>query len=47
MQETIKRNDVQFVRELLDRGLPMDPLYLLEALKAKGNDTLQAFLRNG
>ncbi|KAJ5577909.1 ankyrin repeat protein [Penicillium hispanicum] len=47
MRETIKRNDAQFVRELLDRGLPMDPLYALEAAKVKGKDTLKAFLQNG
>lgn len=47
MKEAIKRNDAQFVRELLDRGLPMDPLYALEAVKVKGKDTLKVFLQNG
>jgi hypothetical protein len=47
MQEAIKRNNTQFVRELLDRGLLMDPLYALEAVKVQGKDTLEAFLQNG
>lgn len=47
MQEAIKRNNTQFVRELLNRGLPTDPLYALEAVKVKGKDTLEAFLQNG
>ena len=47
IREAIKRNNTQFVRELLDRGLPMDPLYVLEAVKIKGKDTLKAFLQNG
>ncbi|KAE8327077.1 hypothetical protein BDV39DRAFT_205208 [Aspergillus sergii] len=40
MIEVIKRNDAQFIRELLSRGLPMDPLYALEAIKVQGKDAL-------
>lgn len=47
MIEAIKRDDVQFVKELLDRGLPMDPLYALEAVKVKGKNALEVFLQNG
>jgi hypothetical protein len=47
MIEAIKRDDVQFIKELLDRGLPMDPLYALEAVNAKAKDALEVFLKNG
>ncbi|RHZ43194.1 ankyrin repeat domain-containing protein [Aspergillus thermomutatus] len=47
MIEAIKRDDAQFIKELLDRGLPMDPLYALEAIKVKGKDALKVFLQNG
>ncbi|RHZ55673.1 hypothetical protein CDV55_101647 [Aspergillus turcosus] len=47
MIEAIKRDDAQFIKELLDRGLPMDPLYALEAVKVKGKDALKVFLQNG
>lgn len=47
MIEAIKRDNVQFIKEFLDRGLPMDPLYALEAVKVKGKDALEVFLRNG
>ncbi|KAB8276242.1 ankyrin repeat-containing domain protein [Aspergillus minisclerotigenes] len=44
MIQVIKRNDAQFIRELLNRGLPMDPRYALEAIKVQGKDALEAFL---
>lgn len=47
MIEAIKRNDVQFIKELLDRGLPMDPLYALEAVKVQGKDALEIFINDG
>lgn len=47
MTEAIKRNDGQFIRELLGRGLPMDPIYALEAIKFKGKDALESFLEYG
>ncbi|KAF3392492.1 hypothetical protein F1880_008793 [Penicillium rolfsii] len=47
MIEAIKRDDVRFIKELLDRGLPMDPLYALEAVNAKSKDALEVFLKNG
>ncbi|KAJ5246666.1 hypothetical protein N7468_001649 [Penicillium chermesinum] len=47
MIEATKRDDVQFIKELLDCGLPMDPLYALEAVNAKGKDALEVFLKNG
>lgn len=47
MIEAINLGDVRFKKELLDRGLPMDPLYALEAAKVKGTDALELFLQNG
>ncbi|KAE8337821.1 hypothetical protein BDV24DRAFT_95187 [Aspergillus arachidicola] len=47
MVEVVKRNDAQFIRELLSRGLPMDPLYALESIKVQGKDALKAFLEYG
>lgn len=47
MIEAIKLDDVQFIKELLGRGLSMDPLYALEAVKVKGKDSLEVFLQNG
>ncbi|PYI31596.1 ankyrin repeat protein [Aspergillus indologenus CBS 114.80] len=47
MIEAIKLDGVQFIQELLDRGMPMDPLYALEAVKVKGKDALGVFLQNG
>ncbi|OJJ45475.1 hypothetical protein ASPZODRAFT_17692 [Penicilliopsis zonata CBS 506.65] len=47
MIEAIKRDDAQLIKELLDRGLPIDPLYALEAIKVKGKNALDIFLQNG
>ncbi|KAL1848418.1 hypothetical protein Plec18170_008016 [Paecilomyces lecythidis] len=47
MIEAIKRADAQFIKELLHRGLLMDPLYALEAVKVKGKYALEVFLQNG
>lgn len=47
MIEAIKLDKVQFIQELLYRGLPMDPLYALEAVKVKGKNALEVFLQNG
>ncbi|PYI16947.1 hypothetical protein BO99DRAFT_404678 [Aspergillus violaceofuscus CBS 115571] len=47
MIEAIKLDGVQFIQELLTRGLPMDPLYALEAVIVKGKDALGGFLQNG
>lgn len=47
MIEAIKRDNTQFIKELFDRGLPMEPLYALEAVKVKRTDTLKVFLQNG
>ncbi|EED11695.1 hspc200, putative [Talaromyces stipitatus ATCC 10500] len=47
MIEAINRADVQFIKELLDHGLPMDSLYALEAVGAKRKDALEVFLKNG
>lgn len=46
MIEAIKLDDLHFIKELLGRGLPMDPLYALEAVKVN-LDALEAFLQNG
>jgi hypothetical protein len=47
MVEAINQADVQFIKELLDHGLPMDPLYALEATSSKRKDALEVFLQNG
>lgn len=47
MIKAIKLNNARFIKELLDRGLPMDPLYALEAVKVKGKVALEAFLQIG
>ena len=47
MIEAIKRDNVQFIKELLDRGLHMDTLYTLEAVNAQAKDILEVFLKNG
>ena len=47
MIEAIKLDNLQFIKELLDRGLPIDPLYALEAVKGKGKDILEVSLQNG
>ncbi|KAB8067360.1 hypothetical protein BDV29DRAFT_196497 [Aspergillus leporis] len=45
--QSIKRDNSQFIQELLHHGLPMYPLYTLEAVKVKAKDALKIFLRNG
>lgn len=47
MIQAIRRDDTQFINELLRRGLPMDQLYALEAVKAKAKRALQIFLDHG
>jgi len=47
MTEAIKRNNVQFIQELLHRGVAMNTHYALEAIKAKAKDTLEVILDNG
>lgn len=47
MIEAIKRDDAQFIQELLGRGLPMHPVYALEAIKVKSKDALNAFIQIG
>jgi hypothetical protein len=47
MIEAVKRNRTQFIKELLRRGMPVDPLYAFEAIKVKAKDALEAFLDNG
>jgi len=46
MIEAVKLDDLPFIEELVDRGLPMDSLYALEAIKVKGKDALEVFLQN-
>lgn len=43
MIEAINRHKVRLISELLNRGLPMDPLYALEAVGVKGKDALEVF----
>lgn len=47
MMEAIKQNNTQFIRELLGCGLPMDPVYALEAIKIKRKEILESFLEYG
>ncbi|KAJ5641190.1 hypothetical protein N7490_005190 [Penicillium lividum] len=47
MIEAIKRDDTQFIKELLHRGLPMDPLYVFEALEVKSKSALEIFIQYG
>lgn len=47
MIEAIKVKDVRLIQELFYGGLPIDPLYVLEAVKVKGKDVLESFLQNG
>ncbi|KAJ6084466.1 Ankyrin repeat protein [Penicillium sp. IBT 16267x] len=47
MIEATKRNSTPFIKELLRRGMPVDPLYAFEAIKVKAKDALEAFLNNG
>ena len=47
MVQATKRNSAQFIKELLHRGMPVDPLYVLEAIKMKAKDASEAFLDNG
>lgn len=47
MIEAIKPNSVQFIQELLHRGMQIDPLYALEAIQVKAKDALEVFLEHG
>lgn len=47
MVQATKQNNAQFIKELLHRGMPVDPLYVLEAIKMKAKDALEAFLDHG
>ncbi|RDW87064.1 ankyrin repeat domain-containing protein [Aspergillus mulundensis] len=47
MVEAIKRNNLQFIQELLARGLPMNPLYALRAIEAKATSALDVFIQSG
>lgn len=47
MIQAIRLDDTQFINELFRRGLPMDQLYALEAVKAKAKRALQVFLDHG
>ncbi|KAJ5640912.1 hypothetical protein N7528_000537 [Penicillium herquei] len=45
MIEAVKRDDAQFMKELLNRDLPMDSLYAIEAVEAKSKNALEVFLQ--
>lgn len=47
MAEAINRDDAQFIKELLDRGLPMDPSYASQAIRAKAKSSLGVFIASG
>lgn len=47
MAEAIKRDDARFIKELLDRGLPMDTLYASQAVQAKAKNALEVFISSG
>ena len=43
MVEAVRRDDVQFTKELLDRGLPMDPLYASQTIRVKAKKNFERF----
>ncbi|KAJ5454906.1 hypothetical protein N7530_012675 [Penicillium desertorum] len=43
MIDAIRSNKIWLVQELLRRNLPMSPIYVLEAVKAKAKDILSTF----
>ncbi|CAG8933220.1 unnamed protein product [Penicillium salamii] len=47
MLDAIKSNKVYLVKELLRCKMPVSPIYVLEAVKAKAKDILTAFFENG
>ena len=47
MAEAINRDDAQFIKELLDRGLPMDPSYASQATRVKAKSALGVFIASG
>jgi hypothetical protein len=46
MIDAVKSNKICLVKELLRRNLPMSPIYVLEAVKAKAKDILSTFFTN-
>ncbi|KAJ5491750.1 hypothetical protein N7539_003317 [Penicillium diatomitis] len=46
MTEAIKRNDSQFIQELLGHVVAIDPLYGLQALNTKAKEALEVFHKN-
>lgn len=47
MSYAIWSNKVCIMKELLCRGLPMSPIYVFEAVKARAKDILEIFFHNG
>ncbi|KAJ5670177.1 uncharacterized protein N7477_005540 [Penicillium maclennaniae] len=47
MVEAITRDDAQFTKELLDRGLPPDTLYVSQAVRVKAKHALGVFISSG
>ncbi|KAK9851474.1 hypothetical protein MYU51_009815 [Penicillium brevicompactum] len=47
MAEAIKRDDARFIKELLDRGLPMNTSYASQAVQAKAKNALEIFISSG
>jgi hypothetical protein len=47
MLDAIRSNKVYLVKELLRCKMPVSPIYVLEAVKAKAKDILTAFFDNG
>ena len=43
MVDALKSNKIYLVKELLRRNLPVSPIYVLEAVKAKVKDILASF----
>ena len=46
MAEAIERDNALFIKELLDRGLPMNPVYASQAIRAKAKDALNIFIQS-
>lgn len=47
MVYAVRLNKVCLVQELLRRKLPMSPIYVFEAVKARAKDVLESFFHNG
>lgn len=47
MAEAIDRDDAKFIKELLDRGMPMHSSYASQAIRSKAKGALKSFIASG